>query len=264
MNIEQYLWPLTTLAIFLGMTVLNWRSLSIAHDLATLALQRGLIESGATPGSAPAPKPAVTPPAPVPAPAPPPDPSPELTAYDKKWEAMQILPQHQATVDKDAAEVLKNKATYETVSTPTGVPWYVIGLIDQMEAGGGCDSHLHNGDPLKGRTIHVPAGRPPPPENPPFTWQQSALDALAYEGFDKIKDWSISGIAGALEKYNGMGYHNKGVPSPYLWSFSNQYTSGKYVADHVYDPNAVSQQAGAMTILKALMAQDSTVKPIGA
>lgn len=208
-----------------------------------------------TPGPAPAPLPQ---PAPAPRPEPPPPPAPSSYAY--MWANMRVLPQHQATVDRDARTILAKKSTYQGIEAQNGVPWYVIGLLDMMESGGGADSHLHNGDPLRGRTIHVPAGRPPPPEEPPFTFEQSALDALAYEGFDRIKDWSISGIAGALERYNGMGYHARGVPSPYLWSFSNQYTSGKYVADHVYDPSAVSQQAGAMPILQTLATLDNSIK----
>jgi lysozyme family protein len=186
-------------------------------------------------------------------------PSKPASEYDRMWAAMQITPAHQGVIERDAGKILPLKARYEGVSEQCGVPWYVIGLIDIMEAGGGCDAHLHNGDPLKGRTIHVPAGRPPAPAEPPFTWEQSALDALKFEGFDKIKDWSLSGVAGALEHYNGMGYHLKGMPSPYLWSFSNQYKSGKFVADHVFDPNAVSEQAGAMPILKALMALDPSI-----
>jgi lysozyme family protein len=175
------------------------------------------------------------------------------------WAQMQIRPEHQTVIERDAAKIAVNKATYETVAQQSGVPWFVIGLIDQMEAGGGCKAHLHNGDPLSGRTIHVPAGRPPPPAEPPFTWEQSAFDALQLEGFDKIKAWPLSTIAGSLEKYNGMGYHSRGVPSPYLWSFSNQYSAGKFVKDHVYDPSAVSEQAGAMPILKALIAQDPSI-----
>ena len=54
------------------------------------------------------------------------------------------------------------------------------------------------------------------------------------------------------EKYNGMGYRPFGVPSPYLWSFSSIYTSGKYVADGRFDPTVVSKQSGAAVMLKAL------------
>ena len=43
------------------------------------------------------------------------------------------------------------------------------------------DQHLHNGDPLSGRTTHVPPGRPRP-ASPPFTWEQSAHDAIIRSG----------------------------------------------------------------------------------
>jgi lysozyme family protein len=247
------------LVIFLGMLAISWRSLGIAHDLAKTVLQGG----GIAPQPTPAPHAETVPAAPaahIAAPLVSTQPAAKTaTEYDRMWADMRISQEHLATIERDSGKILVNKAQYEAVSQASGVPWFVIGLIDQMEAGGGCKAHLHNGDPLSGRTIHVPAGRPPAPAEPPFTWEQSALDALQFEGFDKIKSWPLAVIAGSLEKYNGMGYHARGVPSPYLWSFSNQYKSGKFVKDHVYDPNAVSEQAGALPILKALMAQDPSI-----
>jgi lysozyme family protein len=43
------------------------------------------------------------------------------------------------------------------------------------------------------------------------------------------------------------------LPTPYLWSFSNNYEKGKFVADGHYDPEAVSKQCGAALMLKAIM-----------
>jgi len=42
------------------------------------------------------------------------------------------------------------------------------------------------------------------------------------------------------------------VKSPYLWSYSNLYTSGKYVGDGQWSETAVSRQCGAMVLLKRL------------
>ena len=78
------------------------------------------------------------------------------------------------------------------------------------------------------------------------------MNRLRLKGYDKIGDWSIPIALFLFEKYNGMGYRALHVPSPYLWSFSDRYTSGKFVADHQFDPNAVSQQCGAAVMLKAL------------
>jgi lysozyme family protein len=76
--------------------------------------------------------------------------------------------------------------------------------------------HLHNGDPLTARTVQVPAGRPKTGE-PPFTWEESATDALMLEKLDQWEDWSVPGTLYKLEQYNGWGYRlaHPDVKSPY-------------------------------------------------
>jgi len=49
-----------------------------------------------------------------------------------------------------------------------------------------------------------------------------------------------------------MGYRNKGVSNPYLYSGTNLYSSGKYVRDHVYDPSVKDKQLGVLAMLGAL------------
>jgi len=53
-----------------------------------------------------------------------------------------------------------------------------------------------------------------------------------------------------FEKWNGFGYrlYHPKVLSPYLWGFSNHYTSGKYTADGKFDESAVSTQCGAAVL----------------
>jgi lysozyme family protein len=63
-------------------------------------------------------------------------------------------------------------------------------------------------------------------------------------------DWSIEHMLYRFENFNGWGYHFRKVPSPYLWSFSNHYKSGKFTKDGVFDPSAVSRQVGAAVLLK--------------
>lgn len=62
-----------------------------------------------------------------------------------------------------------------------------------------------------------------------------------------------------LEQYNGLGYAAKGLPSPYVWSGTDQYRSGKYVADHVFDPNVVDNQLGCAGLIKAMMLIDPSI-----
>ena len=69
-----------------------------------------------------------------------------------------------------------------------------------------------------------------------------------------MADWSLERLLYELEGYNGWGYRlfHAHVKSPYLWSFSNHYTSGKYVADGRWSDTAVSRQCGAALIIKRL------------
>ena len=178
--------------------------------------------------------------------------------YERLWSGMSISASQRPAVESAAGRVLLNKPRYLAVERETGVPWFVIGIIHKMEANLSFSKHLHNGDSLKARTRLVPAGRPKG-GTPPFTWEFSAADALRYDGLDKIKDWSIPRVAWCLEKYNGFGSRARGVPSAYLWSFSNRYVQGKYVRDGVWSSTAVSQQTGGMVLLKELMRQDSSI-----
>ncbi len=87
---------------------------------------------------------------------------------------------------------------------------------------------------------------------PPFTWLDSARDALTLKKLDQVREWSLPCMLYLLEAYNCFGYRPRGVPTPYLWSFSNLYSRGKYVADGRFDPQAVSKQCGAAVLLRVL------------
>jgi lysozyme family protein len=111
---------------------------------------------------------------------------------------------------------------------------------------------LHNGDPLTARTVHVPAGRPRG-GNPPFSWEESARDSLELHGLTKATNWGLGETLYRWEKSNGLGYRKHGINSPYLWACTNHYTKGKFLGDHVFDPDAVAQYCGAAAILKKLV-----------
>lgn len=155
--------------------------------------------------------------------------------------------------------IQRNQARYKTIQDATGCPWYVVACIHGMEASFNFGSHLHNGDPLSARTVQVPAGRPKT-GNPPFTWEESAIDALTYDGVQSIKKWDIATILWFLEGYNGWGYRTGAgqatTPprrSPYLWSGSTHYVKGKYVADGRFSASAISAQVGVAVIIHGLI-----------
>lgn len=139
-------------------------------------------------------------------------------------------------------------------------PWYFVAIIHAMEASFDFKAHLHNGDPLSEQTVQVPAHRPPK-WNPPSDWVSSAKDALIFDGFSDQQDWSVARTLYRWESYNGFRSRRNGINTPYLWSFTNQYSKGKFVADGVWDPNAVSKQCGAAAMLKALVEKGLIAPP---
>ncbi len=156
-------------------------------------------------------------------------------------------------IERIITKIETNKDKYETVAEKTNVPWYFIAVVHNMESSFNFSTHLHNGDSLEQRTVNVPKDRPKN-GNPPFTWEESAIDALEFKGLDIWGNWSIPGILYKLEEYNGWGYrlYHPHVLSPYLWSYSYHYTSGKYVSDGRWSESAVSRQAGAAVILRRM------------
>jgi lysozyme family protein len=180
--------------------------------------------------------------------------------YKQLFDTMVVNTSIQIQAKQIADKIKQNISYYQQISNATSVPTNVIGIIHNMECGLNLNEHLHNGDPLTSKTIHYPSGRPLT-GTPPFTFKDSAIDALKFDEFDKIKDWSIENTLLTLERYNGAGYANLNVNSPYLWSGCQHYTSGKFVeiwdvtrnkyVSH-YDTTLVSKQIGGAVILKLL------------
>lgn len=170
----------------------------------------------------------------------------------QRWDAMHI-PADKGPLFKAVADRLVfNKPRYEAVAKALktkgyDIPWEFIAVTHQREASGNFNSYLGNGQPLNKKTTIVPKGR-----GPFSSWEEGAIDALVYAPpyAAKNTDWTISGTLNKLEEYNGLGYRQMGVPSPYLWAGTDQYSKGKYVADHVYDPNHVDTQLGTAGLLK--------------
>lgn len=173
--------------------------------------------------------------------------------YRTLFDSMSLRADYRANTDWYLTMLTESRPRYDPVALATGVPWYVIGIIHGLEASFNFLAHLHNGDhPLTARTKKVPAGRPLT-WAPPIDWDWSAKDALKLLGFTGKTDWNLERILYRFEAYNGFGYRNTAVPSPYLWSFSNHYESGKFVADGRFNTKAKSQQCGAAVMLKLLV-----------
>lgn len=177
--------------------------------------------------------------------------------YARRWADMVVQPQRVAAIDAMARRIIAGKGRYRKVEALTGVPWAFIGVLHSRESS--CDFHgvLHNGEKIIGtgrRTRLVPEGR-----GPFATWEEAAVDALAIKGYAPGFPWSLPRCLFEGERFNGFGYRMHGVPSAYLWSFSNQYVRGKYVKDGVWSATTVDQQMGIAPLMRRLMALNADV-----
>jgi lysozyme family protein len=172
--------------------------------------------------------------------------------YIALFDECQIAPSALSEVIGIVMRINAHQQRYQALETTTTVPWFVIALIHNLEGDLDFDTHLANGDSLKHRTVNDPGGLIKEID-PPYTFEQGAVAALEYDGLTKVQEWDIPRICYEFETFNGFGYRQHSVNTPYLWAGSQLYTKGKYVSDHVFDPDAVSDQIGTGVLLKYMV-----------
>lgn len=182
------------------------------------------------------------------------------TEYAELWRSMVIRPDRSAAVTTIAKRLIADKGRYLRIEQLTGVPWFVVAALHDRESDADFNTYLGNGQSLHRKTTIGPIGR-----GPFKTFDEGAVDALRHDGLDQVDEWSPERACYEVEKFNGFGYRNEhpNVKSPYLWSFSQHYTRGKYVGDHDFNANTVDQDCGAMVIIKRIMELDATAKFAG-
>ena len=87
---------------------------------------------------------------------------------------------------------------------------------------------------------------------PPFTWQESARDAVAFYALNLVNDWTVPRVLYELERFNGFGYRKNRVPTPYLWSCTSHYIKGRW-ENKGFNPEGVFSRCGAAALLKVLI-----------
>lgn len=184
-------------------------------------------------------------------------PKPKGTLQERRWVAAEIRPQWRGKIDAAVDRYIQTRGRYEAIERmrrAPSVPARVIFVLHGRESTWDFTKHLHEGSPLSGRTRWVPKGRPKK-GSPPFTFEQSAEDALYI--LKDMENWnwaSLDSMLQNIETYNGLGYqkYHRDVPSPYLWSGTTVYERGKYVADGRFSRLAVDRQIGCAAILKRM------------
>lgn len=172
-----------------------------------------------------------------------------IADYQQKWNAMAVT--RASAVEAAAKRILANWDAYQAVEARTGVPAHFIGVLHMRECNNDMRGCLHNGERIIGtgrKTRLKPRGR-----GPFATWEEAAIDALKFDGFYNMADTSPGALCEAAERYNGLGYRNKGRPSPYVWAGCQWYKSGKYVSDGVYSAKVVDKQLGIAPAMKRVL-----------
>ncbi len=199
-----------------------------------------------------------------------------ITKNQHRWDVMQIDHERVLKFDATAARLSapEAKAKFQAVTDQLvlakyqPVPWWFIAVLAEREYGGPphWDKQLAQGDPLDRVSTHDPANRGPFLNHPGDTpsnnaWLRGALDALidCAPHAALWNDWTAGGVLTIGEEFNGLGYAMRGVPSAYVWSGTDQYVSGKYVADHVYRDTAVDVQDGIAAIIRRMMLVDKSI-----
>ena len=178
--------------------------------------------------------------------------------YEKLFASCKIRSSWLDRIAKVAEYIVNMASQYNAIEAQTTVPWWFVGIIHYREANFR-EAHLHNGDPLTGRTIRVPQGRPiaPPANGMVYTFVESAVDGLCMMKYDKAKDRSMAAWLWRFEMWDGFDYASKGLNSEYLWNGTNHFGSGanqgKFVAEGQFDPFAKSDQVGAAAIVWYLL-----------
>jgi lysozyme family protein len=177
--------------------------------------------------------------------------------YDKHAAALEDtqlnLSGHGQSIDRLDAVWEQHREKYEDVAGQTDLPAELIAALHYRESSFNFNTYLHQGDPLGEPAVHWPRNIPVF-----HSWSPAAIHALGLKkgvqedvGLTKESD-DLAAMATYAEYYNGLGYHNRGIESPYVYGGTDQYSSGHYVADGKFDPDAKDRRLGVIAIVRHL------------
>lgn len=143
----------------------------------------------------------------------------------------------------------QNQHRYQAVAEQVGVPAALIAALHYRESSSRFDTYLHQGDPLGQPAIHHPSDIPIF-----YEWEDAAIHALNSKSWLRDQLGMHAGttdkatLATFAEAYNGLGYHYRGLTSPYVYAATDVYKGGRYVSDGVFDANSWDQRPGVMAL----------------
>lgn len=170
--------------------------------------------------------------------------------YEHDLAVLQVTKPKEVDRASDKLLVFVRQGRYAEVSEQLGIPQIFIAASFERESGSDFGCSPAQGDPWNRVSTHVPRGL-----GPYSDWKASAISAYKIDRLDQVgaANWTWARFCYESEAFNGFGPRNHGKNSGYPWAGTNIYTNGKYVADSVWDPNAVDTQLGTVPIAVAMV-----------
>ncbi len=179
--------------------------------------------------------------------------------------AMRIDPARDNELAERAAVLLKladrHRDEWAEVTARTGVPrlWGIASF--ERESSSDYSRSPAQGDRWDRISIHVPKGL-----GPYADWGDSCVAAYCIDKLNEVgaSNWTWTRACYEGELYNGFGPRAHRRHTGYLWSWTNIYTSGKYVEDGKWDPDVRDQQCGMVPMMAALLHLDASLALVDA
>jgi len=185
---------------------------------------------------------------------------------------MEISPMKAKKVQEIVSRYQTHKTRYDRVGKATGLPGMLICALHYRE-GMEFDRYLHNGQPLGKTTTFVPKGI----LFKKGQWEKAAIHALggnikdangrsSLKKFQEIRkslgltanSKDIGAMMAFSERYNGMGYRNKGIRSCYVYAGTNLLERGRYVADGKFEAKSVDRRLGTAAVIMGIQSKEAS------
>lgn len=174
--------------------------------------------------------------------------------YKKVYDDFIVLDSFKAAVEHWADVIERHRERYRALVSGTAIPWEFPGILHCLEADCDFARQLYNGASWARSTVVWPKQT----IGPWPSWEDAAWHALSgktpgFPNFAGMQDWADWRMLCRAEQWNGTGYANRNVHSPYLLGGTNYcVNSGKFTADGQYDPKAETKDPGFAVLLKEL------------
>ncbi|MDJ0625381.1 MAG: hypothetical protein QNJ31_03335 [Candidatus Caenarcaniphilales bacterium] len=167
--------------------------------------------------------------------------------------SLSLLPEHKDQIKEFQSIYRENQSLYREVEQKTQIPSVLIAALHFRESKGNFRTYLHQGDPLGRAPVNHPTNIPTF-----HNWTDSAIHALGMKKSTQNKlginasTNDLSLLAEYAETYNGKGYENRGLVTPYVYSGTSVYSGGKFVADGKFNSSTIDKQVGILPLIMSV------------